>query len=217
MGKRASRMNSPFWRKLLGRQAPYEPAAPAPADPAEAAKRAAVLAKLAVEFGYDPALVTLALEQSSFALAGETCAAEGRALADGRILVYYDPQMSHARMGCCLAHEIQHQKYFTVRAAFRAEPSGGPLHAAFEGFTPELLARRRGVSDYSNEHWDAWRGAVPPALFSDEMALGASEPINETLAEIAKADYNFGPEAKIDPLWRELFERVNAAYARLKK
>jgi len=211
-------MGSTYWKRLLGLRSPERPerGAPAPIDPADVERRVALLAKLATQFGYDPALVTLVLEQSSFTLAGEACAAEGRALADGRILVYYDPQMSVARMGCCLAHEIQHQKYFAVRTAFLAEAPRGPLHATFAPFAPELLARRRGVSDYSNEHWDAWRGAGPPALFSDEMALGQSEPINETLAEIAKADYNFGPEAKIDPLWRALFERVNAAYARLK-
>ena len=207
----------PSWSmaRSSSRKSAPEGASPAPIDLADVARRAALLSRLAMEFGYDPLLVTLSLEESSFTLAGESCAAEGRALADGRILVYYDPQMSNARMGCCLAHEIQHQKYFAVREAFRREPADGPLHRSFARFAPELLAERRGVSDYSNEHWRAWRGAALPVLFSDELAEGAAEPINETLSEIAKADYNFGPAAKIDPLWRELFDEVNAARQRL--
>ena len=124
--------------------------------------------------------------------------------------------MSDARLGCCLAHEIQHLKYFTVRAAYRAEPAAGPLHRRFAAFTPEALAAQRGVSNYSNEHWDAWKGASPPRLFSEELEEGQSEPINETIAEVAKAQYNRGPEVRINPLWRELQGAINAEYERLR-
>jgi len=166
-------------------------------------------------FGYDPAKARLVREEFTFALGGVRCKAEGRALSDGSILVFYDPQMTLARLACCVAHEVQHQKYARVRRAFEAEGENGPLHRIFAAFTPERLAERGGVSDYSNEHWQAWRAAEPPRLFEDERTRGGSEPINETLAEVAKALYNFGPEARIDPLWRALYELILREWARL--
>ena len=47
------------------------------------------------------------------------------------------------------------------------------------------------------------------------MARGGAEPINETLADVAKALFNFGSEARIDPLWRELYELILREWARL--
>jgi hypothetical protein len=171
---------------------------------------------LAREFGCDPALVTLSPEGKVFDFLGQRFASEGEATPDGRVTIYYDPRMSDARLGCCLAHELQHLRYFVVRAAYGAEPQGGPLHRRFEKYTPELLATQRGVSNYSNEHWDAWKGAALPRLFSDELAEGGSEPINETIAEAAKALYNWGPDLRINPVWRELREAVDDAYGNLK-
>jgi hypothetical protein len=170
------------------------------------------LCALAREFGCDPARVTLSPETKVFDFLGQSFASEGEATPDGRVTIYYDPRMSDARLGCCLAHELQHLRYFAVRDAYSAEPRGGPLHRRFESFTPELLAAQRGVSNYSNEHWDAWKGAALPRLFSDELAEGGSEPINETVAETAKALYNWGPEARINPVWRALREAVDDAY-----
>ncbi|WBK01024.1 hypothetical protein [Methylocystis parvus] len=174
------------------------------------------LAALAREFGHDPRCVTLSPERKSFEFLGQSFASEGEATPDGRVTIYYDPHMSDARLGCCLAHELQHLRYFAVRDAYNAEPSGGPLHRRFEKFTPDLLAAQRGVSNYSNEHWDAWTGAAPPRLFSDELAEGGSEPVNETIAEVAKALYNWGPDVRINPVWRGLREAVDDAYQTLK-
>jgi hypothetical protein len=150
-----------------------------------------------------------------FELGGVSAKAEGRALPDGSILVFYDPEMTLARLACCVAHEAQHQKYARVQRAFAAEAEDDPLHKSFAAFTPELLAERGGVSDYSNEHWAGWRAATPPRLFEDEMARGGAEPINETLAEVAKAIYNFGPDTRIDPVWRTLYELILHEWARL--
>ncbi|WP_442753312.1 hypothetical protein ACNHKD_09860 [Methylocystis sp. JAN1] len=174
------------------------------------------LRTLAREFGCDPARVALSPEKKIFDFLGQSFVSEGEATADGRVTVYYDPQMSDARLGCCLAHELQHLRYFAVRDAYNAEPPDGPLHRRFQAFTPQRLAAQRGVSNYSNEHWDAWAGVTPPRLFSDELAEGGSEPINETIAEVAKALYNWGPEVRLNPVWRELREAVDAAYATLK-
>jgi hypothetical protein len=160
--------------------------------------------------------VTLSAERKTFDFLGQSFASEGEATPDGRVTIYYDPAMSDARLGCCLAHELQHLRYFAVRSVYRAEAAGGPLHRRFAKFTPELLAARRGVSNYSNEHWDAWRGAAPPRLFADELEEGGSEPINETIAEVAKALYNWGPEARIDSVWRELREAIDDSYRELK-
>ena len=184
-------------------------------DAADFERKADHLATMMKAFGYDPAKARLAREEFSFELGGVSARAEGRALDDGSILVFYDPEMSLARLGCCVAHEVQHQKYARVRRAFAAEGAEGPLHEAFAAFTPERLAERGGVSDYSNEHWAAWRGPEPPRLFDDERARGGAEPINETLAEVAKALYNFGPDAKIDPMWRAIYERILREWARL--
>jgi hypothetical protein len=167
---------------------------------------------LAREFGHDPSSVTLSPEKKTFHFLGQSFTSEGEATPDGRVTIYYDPEMSAARMGCCLAHELQHLRYFAVRDAYSAEPRDGPLHRRFARFTPELLAARRGVSNYSNEHWDAWKSASLPRLFSDELAEGGSEPINETIAEVAKAFYNWGAEARIDSVWRELKMAVDEAY-----
>jgi hypothetical protein len=167
------------------------------------------LRALAVEFGHDPAVVTLSPERKVFPYLGQSFASEGEATPDGRVTIYYDPDMSDARLGCCLAHELQHLRYFVVRDAWRAEPPDGPLHRRFAPFTPELLAAQRGVSNYANEHWDAWAGASLPRLFSDELAEGGSEPINETIAEVAKALYNWGPEARINVVWRSLREAID--------
>ncbi len=178
----------------------------------EFARKREKLRALAIEFGHDPACVTLSPERKVFPYLGQSFTSEGEATPDGRVMIYYDPEMSDARLGCCLAHELQHVRYFAVRDAWRAEPPDGPLHCRFARFTPEALAGRRGVSDYSNEHWDAWKGAAAPRLFSDELSEGGSEPINETIAEVAKALYNWGPAARIDPLWRELKEAVDEIY-----
>lgn len=173
------------------------------------------LRALARDFGHDPAAVALSPEKKPFHFLGQSFDSEGEATPDGRVTIYYDPHMSDARLGCCLAHELQHLRYFVVRDAYAAEPPDGPLHRRFAAFTPQLLAARRGVSPYSNEHWDAWRAAAPPRLFSDELEEGGSEPINETIAEVAKAVYNWGSDVRIDPVWRELREAVDAEYRRI--
>ena len=184
-------------------------------DAADFARKAEHLAATTASFGYDPAKARLVREDFFFELGGVSAKAEGRALPDGSILVFYDPEMTLARLACCVAHEVQHQKYARVRRAFAVEAEDGPLHKAFAAFTPELLAERGGVSDYSKEHWAGWRAAAPPRLFEDEMARGDAEPINETLAEVAKAIYNFGPDARIDPVWRALYELILREWARL--
>jgi hypothetical protein len=173
------------------------------------------LCMLAREFGHDPESVTLSPVRKSFDYLGQRFESEGEATPEGRVTIYYDPAMSDARLGCCLAHELQHLRYFAVREAYLTESPDGRLHRRFARFTPELLAAQRGISPYSNEHWDAWKGASPPRLFSDELAEGGSEPINETIAEVAKALYNWGPEARLDPVWRELQAAIDAEYARL--
>lgn len=175
------------------------------------------LEALAIAFGYDAAKVTLSPEKKTFDHLGQSFTAEGQAWPDGRIEIYYDPKMSDARMGCCLAHEIQHIKYFVVRSAYRAEPADGPLHRRFAPFTPEILAAQRGVSDYSNDHWAAWKGVSPPKLFSMELEEGQSEPVNETIADVAKALYNWGPEVRINPIWKELQQAIDAEYDGLQR
>ena len=178
---------------------------------------ASLIATLAREFGYEPRKITLSSVSETIPYLGQSFTSEGDTQPDGTITIFYDPEMSDARLGCCLAHEIQHARYFVVREAYRAEPESGPLHRRFARYAPELLAAQRGVSDYSNEHWDAWKGTSPPALFSDELEAGGSEPINETIAEVAKALYNFGPEARIKPLWKELQQAINEEYETLRR
>jgi hypothetical protein len=174
------------------------------------------LEALAKEFGYEPSMVTLRPEKRIFDYLGQSFTAEGEAWPDGRVDIYFDPKMGDARMGCCLAHELQHLKYFVVRAAYHAEGADGPLHRRFAKFAPELLAAQRGVSNYSNEHWDAWRGYSSPKLFSMELEEGQSEPINETIAEVAKAQYNWGPDVRINPVWKELQNSINEEYEKLR-
>ena len=198
-----------LWRR------PPAPTAEPAFDAADFAIKAEHLAAMTAGFGYDPAKARLVRDEFSFELCGVRAKAEGRALPDGSILIFYDPQMTLARLACCVAHEAQHQKYARVRRAFEAEGEDGPLHETFAAFTPELLAERGGVSDYANEHWAAWRAEEPPRLFEDERTRGGAEPINETLAEVAKALYNFGPQTQIDPFWRALYELILREWARL--
>jgi hypothetical protein len=174
------------------------------------------LAALVAEFGYDASKVTLSPQKKTFNYLGQSFTSEGQSFPDGRIEIFYDPQMSDARLGCCLAHELQHVRYFVVRDAYRAEKSDGPLHWRFAKYAPERLAAQRGVSNYSNEHWDAWKGEAPPKLFSFELEEGESEPINETIAEVAKALYNWGPDVRINALWKELHDAVNEEHAALR-
>jgi len=174
------------------------------------------LAALVAEFGYDLGKVTLSAQKKTFNYLGQSFTSEGQSLPDGRIEIFYDPEMSGARLGCCLAHELQHVRYFVVRDAYRAEAADGPLHRRFARYAPELLASQRGVSIYSNEHWGAWKGDAPPKLFSLELEEGESEPINETIAEVAKALYNWGPDVRINALWKELHDAINEEYAALR-
>ncbi len=183
--------------------------------PAEFARREELLRRLARAFGYDPDRVRLKAETKTFDYLGQSFTSEGEALPDGSITIYYDPLMTDARMGCCLAHEVQHAKYFVVAQAFHREGNDGPLHRRFAPFTPEKLAAQRGVSLYADEHWDAWMAQTPPRLFSDELAEGGSEPINETIAEVAKAFYNWGDDVAINPVWKALQQEINAAYESL--
>lgn len=210
-----------FLRRWLG--GPRASAAPAPeltkteieSSPGFLKMRE-TLARLAREFGYDVGKVTLSPQTKTFDYLGQSFTSEGQTFPDGCIEIYYDPHMSEARLGCCLAHELQHARYFAVRDAYRAEPADGPLHQRFAKYAPELLAAQRGVSNYSNEHWDAWKGDAPPKLFSFELEEGASEPLNETIAEVAKAIYNWGPDVRINPMWRDLHDAINEAYAALR-
>ena len=184
-------------------------------DPVEFARRQERLQALTRQFGYDPAKVRLIAGVKTFDYLGQSFTSEGEALPDGEIRIYFDPLMSEARMACCLAHEIQHVKYFRVARAYHQENEDGPLHRQFADFTPERLAAQGGVSFYANEHWQAWQGERLPGLFSREREVGGSEPINETIAEVAKALYNWGPDVAINPVWRELQEKINAAYENL--
>lgn len=184
-------------------------------DQAEFARRKERLRALTMTFGYDPEKVHLLADAKTFDYLGQSFTSEGEALPNGEITIYYDPQMSDARMACCLAHEIQHIKYFVVARAYQCEGNDGPLHRLFAAFTPERLAAEGGVSSYAAEHWRAWRSERPPRLFSEEFEEGGSEPINETVAEVAKALYNWGPEVAINPIWRELQETINAVYDKL--
>ena len=179
-------------------------------------RKQAVLVRLLREFGHAPEAATLVAGRQACFFLGQEFVAEGETLPDGAVRIFYDPEMSDARMGCCLAHELQHARYFVVRDAYRAETPDGGLHERFAAFTPELLAARGGVSDYSREHWREWKGAAPPRLFSMELEEGGSEPINETIAEVAKALYNWGADVAIDPVWRALHDAVNAEFERLR-
>ena len=179
-------------------------------------KKRQTLAALVAEFGYDVSKVTLSPQKKTFNYLGQSFTSEGQSFPDGRIEIYYDPNMSDARLGCCLAHELQHVRYFVVRDAYRAEAADGPLRRRFAKYAPELLAAQRGVSNYSNEHWDAWKGDAPPKLFSLELEEGESEPINETIAEVAKALYNWGPDVRINALWKELHDAINEEHAALR-
>jgi len=49
-----------------------------------------------------------------------------------------------------------------------------------------------------------------------ELEEGGSEPINETIAEVAKALYNWGADVAIDPVWRALHDDVNLEFERLR-
>ena len=174
------------------------------------------LAALVAEFGFDASKVTLSPQKKTFNYLGQSFTSEGQSFPDGRIEIFYDPNMSDARLGCCLAHELQHVRYFAVREAYLAEAADGPSRRRFAKYAPELLAAQRGVSIYSNEHWDAWKGEAPPKLFSLELEEGESEPINETIAEVAKALYNWGPDVRINALWKELHDAVNEEHAALR-
>jgi hypothetical protein len=210
-----------FLRRWRG--GPYPSASPTPErtdteieSSAGFLKKREGLARPPGEFGYDVGKVTLGPQTKTFDYLGQSFTSEGQTFPDGRIEIYYDPRMSEARLGCCLAHELQHARYFAVRDAYRAEPAGGPLHQRFAKYMPELLAAQRGVSNYSNDHWNAWKGDAPPKLFSFELEEGESEPVNETIAEVAKAIYNWGPDVRINPMWRDLHDAINEAYAALR-
>jgi len=205
--------------RLFGLSAGAPPSAPPTLEEIAASDDFALkqrwLAQLLAEFGWPGEKVWLSPKRESCDFLAERFVPEGEALPQGTIEVYYDPAMTYARMGCCLAHEIQHLKFFALRDAYLIEPPDGPLHGRFAEFTPQLLASRGGVSKYSCDHWSAWRGAALPELFADEMAIGGSEPINETIADVAKAFYNWGREVNIDPVWRKLCLAIDDEYARL--
>ena len=178
-------------------------------------KKKEKLKELCVDFDYPAELVELIEEKKIFEYLGYQFTSEGSAYSDGRIVIYYDPAMTDARMACCLVHELQHQRYFAVQKAFNSEPIDGPLHNRFAIFSSSRLSDERGISAYSEEHWRAWQGTSLPVLFSDEFLMGQSEPINETIAEIAKAYYNWGRIDWIPQLWRDLYESINEEYENL--
>lgn len=101
----------------------------------------------------------------------------------------------------------------SCRSTTELRPRRSPfVTRAARGFNARPFARgARGVSLSSNEHWSAWRGGAPPRLFSDRLDESASEPI----AEVAKAIYNWGPDARLDPFWRALHDAINAEHEKL--
>ncbi|MCX7899507.1 MAG: hypothetical protein N2444_05410, partial [Methylocystis sp.] len=94
------------------------------------------LAAFARAFGYDAGKVSLSPKKKIFDYLGQRFVSEGEALPDGRIVIYYDPEMSDARLGCCVAHEIQHARYFALRDAHALEHGDGPLSRRFAHYTP---------------------------------------------------------------------------------
>ena len=124
-----------FWRR------PPAPNAEPGFDAADFARKAEHLAAMTASFGYDPTKARLVRDEFSFELRGVRAKAEGRALPDGSILVFYDPQMTLARLACCVAHEAQHQKYARVRRAFAAEGADGPLHEDLRRFHARTSGR----------------------------------------------------------------------------
>lgn len=205
-----------IFRRWSGATVQDAHSAPVMFDSVDFRRKQAVLARLLREFDAAPDAATLVAERQSCFFLGQDFVSEGETLPDGAIRIFYDPEMSEARMGCCLAHELQHARYFIVREAYHAERPDGPLHGRFAAYTPQLLAARGGVSDYSREHWREWKGASLPLLFSMELEEGGSEPINETIAEVAKALYNWGADVAIDPVWRALHDDVNLEFERLR-
>lgn len=104
------------------------------------------------------------------------------------------------------AHEIQHVKF----NKFLSSLSGGPLPDAKD------LAKTDGVTDYSRGWWANALNMFPGLDEPAKIGNAQIHAIDETLAEMAAVEQRSG-KLPGDPLWQDLYQRVNATWDRRRK
>lgn len=113
----------------------------------------------------------------------------------GEITIYDSYDLDEQEAQGLLAHEIQHAKWVEFRK------NGGWAKTFLQvGSDPNLINKLKqsdGVIDYSIKYWSN--------RFTPDTYLA----INETLAEIARLKVQGGDLSKVDPVWMELFDKVN--------
>lgn len=207
------------------------------AQRAEEARRIGLAAKTVAEkLNYNPADITVTLEDKTFMLNGASYHYAGSCDLNTGKITLYQPTVMPGEIAGVTAHEIGHAKfedffkdYQTERDAVFKESAtimkaDGTLKPPFDEKYPTYqryeqlfegnlsrLATEDGVSDYSRKWWDAVK---------DGKAL-SKLGIHETLAEMSRLEYQTGkveapPTLKPDgfltstpsPLWTEIYQTV---------
>jgi hypothetical protein len=190
---------------------------------------------VATKLGFDNARISVKNGPApQFTLNGMQYAMAGRADLKAGTITLYNTQLTSDTVGGVTAHEIMHQKFEDVLKAYAgerdkmmADPETA-WHRSTDGklagmradgsLTPELarkyplyqimqqhldinfeeLKRSDGFTDYSKDWWKAFKAGGIESKF----------PVHETLAEIARVDYEGGSLRDSTASWRKFYRDV---------
>jgi hypothetical protein len=159
--------------------------------------------RVAKQLGYDPKKIVVIETGGPRILVGGQWLETGGSYnkASGEITIYNSYDLDEKEAQAILAHEIMHDNWdnYSVR---KMEYFKDPRWVD-ENYVATLW-RTDGVTPYSESYWKKEkRLAVGGIPFAPRQA------INETLAEIARLKIQGDDLSKVDPIWIDLFEKVN--------
>ena len=187
--------------------------------------------------GYPPEKIVVTSAEHKFRVNGVDYVAAGTAHHDTGEVKLYTANIgsNHSSFVGLVAHEVEHQRFFTVMDAYLKEatevhqltapvqdimhPDGTlkppydarfPVYAGWvKTYNGKEMAAQDGVSDYSAAYWEGYK--------VNQVQIDSA--IHETLAEIARFDATgIAPRLtaiKEKPVWVAFYDFVNSTYDRL--
>lgn len=185
-------------------------AAPVP----ELSRRDAVrgrIENLLDEFGVDRRKVGLLDRRSGRAMA------EADLESNSGLIKVYLPAVKDAQLEGTLVHELQHVHFEdAVKSAFRDGANNEVTALLSDGAFMDKLREAGGVTGYSKAFWSNFEAVYEKTARLDGLKIGdglsswkahpARLSIHETLAEIARVNFEKGKLPKLSKEWEQLFE-----------
>jgi len=197
----------------------------------------ATMKTTAAQLNYPYGKMGVSDQDKTFELNGTSYKYAGSCDKNGNITLYTNALTPEAVQGV-LAHEIEHGKFFSVMDSYAAEknqfladPSEPDKYMKMDGtirpelqsefagkypymaaidpevnpkYTATAMAKDDGVTPYSRDWWASWK--VGDAT--------TSQAFHETLAEMARLDYENGNTEGASSRWKSYYNSVNRLYAK---